>query len=179
MKNIIRTSSMVAAVLALASMGTYAQNSTTATIGLTATVAAFDNITCTQTTVDLNAGAAIVASGLTTSQAVNCFVTSNDVTPVDVTAYLPIATPLTGVTTAKPTIANTNIEWSATTGGTFAPFAALTATGLTADDGAIVATSVITGDATPVNFFLKLNVPIATPADVYSATMTVAITPHV
>lgn len=178
MKNIIRTTSMVAAVLALASMGAYAQNATSTTIGLTATVSSFDNITCTQSTVDLNNGVAIVASGLTTGHAVNCFVTSNDVTAVDVTAYLPITSPLTGTTTPANTIANTNIQWSATAGGTFAPFAPLTGD-LVADDGAIVATSVAQGDATAVNFFLKLNVPTATPADTYNATMTVAITPHV
>jgi hypothetical protein len=179
MKDIIRIPFTAAAVLALASMGAYAQNATSTTIGLTATVSSFDNITCTQSTVDLNNGVAIVASGLTTGHAVNCFVTSNDVTAVDVTAYLPITSPLTGTTTPANTIANTNIQWSATAGGTFAPFAALTATGLTADDGAIVASSVLQGDATAVDFFLKLNVPIATPADTYSATMTVAITPHV
>jgi hypothetical protein len=167
---------MVAAVLALASMGAYAATSTT--IGLTATISSFDNITCTQTTVDLNAGTAIVASGLTTAQAINCFVTSNDVAAIDVTAYLPIASPLTGVT-ATNTIANSNIEWSAAAGGTYAPFAALTGAGLTADDGAIVASGVTAGDLTPVNFFLKLNVPAAKLADTYSATMTVAITPTV
>ena len=178
MKNTIRTSLMAAAVLALASMGAYAQNVTSVNIGLTATVSSFDNISCTQTTLDLNNKVAIVASGLTTAQAVNCFVTSNDITPIDVTVYLPTASPLVGVTTGLPTIANTNIEWSAATGGTYASFATLTATGLTADDGAIVAQSVAIANGTPVNFFLKLNVPIAQAADVYSATLTVAITPH-
>jgi hypothetical protein len=177
MKNMIKASFLTTAILALASAGAYAANSTTATIGLTATVSSFDNITCTQTTLDLNNSIAITASGLTTGQAVNCFVTSNDTSAIDVTAYLPIASPLTG-TTATNTIPNTDIEWSATSGGTYAPFAALTTTGLTADDGAIVASSVATGDSTAVNFYLKLNVPAGQLADTYSATMTVAITPH-
>jgi hypothetical protein len=175
MKNTIRTSLMAAAVLALASMGAYAQNHSTTTLGLTATVSSFDNITCTQSTVDLNAGAAITASGLTTGHAVNCSVTSNDIAPIDVTVSIPTANPLTGVTTALPTLANTLIEWSPTSGGTYAYFASL----VTGSDGAIVAKSITIGDATPVDFYLKLNVPAATPADVYSATLTVAITPHV
>ena len=160
MKNTIRTSLMAAAVLALASMGAYAQNHSTTTLGLTATVSSFDNIT---------------ASGLTTGHAVNCSVTSNDIAPIDVTVSIPTANPLTGVTTALPTLANTLIEWSPTSGGTYAYFASL----VTGSDGAIVAKSITIGDATPVDFYLKLNVPAATPADVYSATLTVAITPHV
>jgi hypothetical protein len=171
---------MVATVLALASVGAYAQtNVKSVTIGLTATVSSFDNIGCTQTTVDLNAGTAITASGLTTAQAVNCLVTSNDITAIDVTVYLPHANPLAGVTAGLPTIANSNIEWSAAAGGTYVAFAALTGTDLTANDGAIVAQSVAIANNTAVNFFLKLNVPVAQAADVYSGTLTVAITPHV
>jgi hypothetical protein len=66
MKNSIRTSIMVASVLALASMGAYAAKLIRLLlIGITATVSSFDNIACTQTTVDLNGGAGITASGPT------------------------------------------------------------------------------------------------------------------
>jgi hypothetical protein len=176
MKNMIKASFLTTAILALASTGAYAANSTSTTIGLTATVSSFDNISCTQTTLDLNGGTAITASGLSTAQAVNCFVTSNDTSAIDVTAYLPNTSPLTGVT-ATNTIPNTDIEWSATSGGTYAAFAPLSGD-LSTDDGAIVASSITIGDNTPVNFYLKLNVPAAQYADTYSATMTVAITPN-
>jgi hypothetical protein len=179
MRNTIKTSVLAITFLALASVGAFAaDNKTSTTIGLSATVSSFDNISCTQTTVDLNGGTAITASGLTAAQAINCFVTTNDTAAMDVTAYLPTASPLKGAT-ATNTIPNTAIQWSATSGGTYTPFATLTASGLTADDGAIVASSVTLGDLTPVNFYLKLAVPAHQLADTYSATMTVAITPHV
>jgi hypothetical protein len=178
MRNTIKTSVLAITFLALASVGAFAAgNSSTASIGLKATVSSFDNITCTQTTLDFNAGADITASGLTPAQPITCSVTTNDTAAMDVTAYLPIGSPLPGVTTSN-TIANSNIKWSATTGGTYAPFSALTGD-LSVNDGAIVASSVTLGDATPVSFFLKLAVPAGQHADVYSATMTVAITPHV
>jgi hypothetical protein len=177
MKNSIRTSIMVASVLALASMGAYAANSSTTTIGITATVSSFDNIACTQTTVDLNGGVGITASGPTAAQAVNCTVTSNDVAAMDVTAYLPHLTPLTGSGSSSNKLANTLIGWNADGSSTFAQFAALSGT-LSADDGAIVATSVTLGDSVGVDFYLNLSVPVNTKADSYSATLTVAITPH-
>jgi hypothetical protein len=178
MKSTIKASFLTSAILALTSVGAYAANSSTATIGLTATVSSFDNITCTQSTLDLNGGTSITASGLTTGQAVTCSVTSNDTSAIDVTAYVPNTSPLTGTTSSSNTIPNTDIEWSATSGGTYTPFAALTGTGLTADDGAIVASSITIGNNTAVNFYLALNVPAAQPADTYNAVLTVAITPH-
>jgi hypothetical protein len=174
MKNMIRVSTMVAAVLALASVGAYANSSTT-NIGLSATVSSFDNITCTQSTGGINFGSSITTSGLTSAQAVNCSVTSNDTSAIDVTAYVPHAAPLAD--TGTDTIANTNIQWSATSGGTYASFAALSGS-LSTDDGAVVAQSVTIGYSTAVDFYLKLNVPAAQPAGDYDATMTVAITPH-
>jgi hypothetical protein len=175
MRNTIKTSVLAITFLALASVGAFADaNQTSTTIGLSATVSSFDNITCTQTTVDLNGGSAITASGLTPAQPVACSVTTNDTSTMSVTAYIPTGTLLTGVTTSN-TIANTAIQWSATSGGTFAAFAPLTGLG----DGAVVKSSVAVGDATPVSFYLQLAVPAGQHADTYSATMTVAITPHV
>lgn len=174
MKNLIKVSTLVAVVLALSGVGAYAQNSTTATIGLSATVSSFDNITCTQSSGGINFGSSITQSGLTAAQAVNCSVTSNDTSAIDVTAYVPDAAPLTS---GSDTIPNSDISWSATSGGTYASFAALSGS-LSGNDGAIVASSVTIGDNTGVDFYLKLNVPAAQPAGDYSATMTVAITPH-
>jgi hypothetical protein len=177
MRNTIKTSVLAIGFLALASVGAFATgNSSTTTIGLTATVSSFDNITCTQSTVDLNGGTAITASGLTPAQAVNCSVTTNDAAAMDVTAYLPHASPLTG-TTSSNTIANSAIQWSQSSTSGFAAFAPLTGS-LSTYDGAIVQNSVALGDATGVSFYLKLAVPAGQHADTYSATMTVAITPH-
>ncbi len=168
---------LAAAVLALVSVGAFAApNSSTTTVGLTATVSSFDNITCTQTSVDLNNGVNITASGLTTGHVINCFVTSNDTSAIDATAYLPDASPLTG-TNPSNTIPNSDIEWSASSGGTYVALSALGGS-LSGNDGAIVATNVGTGNAIPVTFYLKLNVPAGQPADSYSATLTVAITPE-
>ncbi len=178
MKNTIKVSLLASAVFALASVGAYAQNATSVNITLTATIGSFDNITCTQTALDLNGGTTITTSGLTPGQLVNCFVTTNDTAAQDVTAYLPIADPLTG-TIAANTIPNTAIEWSTAAASGFAHFAPLTAAGLTADDGAIVASGVTVGDSTPVNFYLALDVPAGQRADTYSAILTVAITPSV
>ena len=177
MRNIVKTAFLVAGVLALTSAGAYADNSSSANIGLTATVSSFDNITCTQTGAGISFGSSITASGATAAQAVNCEVTSNDATAADVIAYLPDASPLTGTVSAT-TIPSTDISWSATSGGTYAPFAGLTQSGYDTDTGAVVQASVTQGTNTAVNFYLELNVPAATVPDTYTATMTVAIIPH-
>jgi hypothetical protein len=96
---------------------------------------------------------------------------------MDVTAYLPHLTPLTGSGSSSNKLANTLIGWNADGSSTFAQFAALSGS-LSADDGAIVATSVTLGDSVGVDFYLNLSVPVNTKADSYSATLTVAITPH-
>lgn len=180
MKNGFKAFVLTATVFALATAGAHAQNQTSTTINLTATVGSFDNISCTQTTLDLNGGVPITSGGIMTpGQAVNCIVTSNDSSPDNVTAYL--ATPLTGLNPVN-TIPSTNIEWSATDGG-FQPFTALTGSivnggaSFTGDTGAQIATAVAAGTNTPVNFFLALQVPAGQAADTYSAVMTVAITP--
>jgi hypothetical protein len=170
---------LTATVFALASAGAHAQNQTSTTIALTATVGSFDNITCTQTTVDLNGGVTITAGSiLTPGQAINCSVSSNDSIPDNVTAY--ISTPLTGTANSSDTIPGGAIEWSVTNAG-FTPFTAIsgnivggsTFTGF----GAQVATAVAAGANTPVNFFLALQVPAGQAADTYNGTLTVAITP--
>ncbi|MGD0479832.1 MAG: hypothetical protein ABSA42_06650 [Terracidiphilus sp.] len=177
MRNTIKTSVLAITFLALASVGAFADaNQTSATIGLTATVSSFDNITCTQNGlgVDLNGGTGITKSGLTaTSMAVNCSVTTNDPAAMDVTASVPHLSPLTGATSSA-TIPNTDIQWSANSTTGFAAFAPLSGS----LDGAVVASSVALGDGVGVDFYLKLAVPAGQLADTYSATMTVAITPH-
>lgn len=175
MRKICQASLLAAAVLSLVNVA-HAANTTTTTVGLSATISSFDNITCSTATVDF--GDSITVSGLTPAQEVSCSVSSNDSTAVNVTAYVPDANPLTG-TNVENTIPNSDIEWSGSSGGTYTAFAALTAgTNIPAgSDGAQVATGVTPGSDTPVNFYLKLNVPAAQLADTYSATMTVAITP--
>jgi hypothetical protein len=170
---------LTATVFALATAGAHAQNNTSTNITLTATIGSFDNITCAQSTVDLNGGAPITSGGIMTpGQPVTCLVTSNDAAPDNVTAYL--ATPMTGVNPAN-TIPSTDINWSATDGN-FTPFAALTGTtvsgtSFTGDIGAQVATAVAAGTNTAVNFFLALQVPAGQAADTYTGVMVVAITP--
>lgn len=175
MRNTLKHLTLAAAFLALATTGAFASDQTSATIGLTATVSSFDNITCVQSTLDLNGGVGIAFSGLTGGQAVNCSVSSNDDVPVNLTAYMSDGAPLTG-TNPSNTIANTNIEWSATSGGTYVPFAALSGD-LAGNTGAVVVTGVESGDSVAANFFLALNVPPTQAADTYSGTLTVAITP--
>jgi hypothetical protein len=128
--------------------------------------------------VDLNGGTGITASGPTAAQAVNCTITSNDTAAMDVTAYLPHLSPLTGSGSSSHKLANALIGWNSDGGSSFTQFAALTGD-LLADDGAVVASSVALGDTVGVDFFLNLNVPANTKADTYSAILTVAITPHV
>jgi hypothetical protein len=175
MRNLLKTGLLAAGILALTSAGAEAQNSTSANIGLSATISSFDNISCTQTSGGISFGSSITASGATAAQAVNCSVTSNDSSAVNVTAYLPTAAPLTGGTTSA-TIPSTDISWSATSGGTYVPFAVLSGS-YSADTGAVVATGVSQGTNTAVNFYLELNVPASQVPDTYTATMTVAITP--
>jgi hypothetical protein len=174
MKNGFKALVLTATVFALASAGANAQNTST-TIALTAQVGSFDNITCTQATLDLNGGTPITTGGMTPGQAVNCFVTSNDAAAINVAAYLPASNPLTGTNPAN-NIPTTDIEWSPDNAADFVPFAPLTGA-LAADIGAQVATAVAQGTNTPVNFWLSLNVPATQAADTYSAVMTVAITP--
>lgn len=177
MKNTFKFSALATAILAMASVSAFAANSTTANISLTATVSSFDNITCTQSSVDLNSSNAITASGTTASQTINCSVTTNDAVAQDVVAYLPHTSPLTSGT---DTIPNSVIE-SSPAGTTWTSFADLTSFGLTGDDGARVATSVTIGDATAISFLVRLNIPTDGSVKVgnYSGTMTVEIVAHV
>ena len=175
MKIINSASILASAVLALASVGAYAQTSTTATVQLQAMVSSFDNITCDTGIVDLNGGMPITNPGPTMPQSILCFVTSNDLAPVNITAYIPDANPLTGMN-GNFQIQNFNIS-AGPAPFDLMPFQPLTIDGLPGNDGVVVATGIPEGPDFPVNFWLQLNVPNNTPADLYTAVLTVAITP--
>lgn len=184
MKNTIKASILCSAVLALASVGVCAQDNGTAnsstTIQITAMVSSFDNIWCLQPSLDLNGYMPITQSGMTQPQILTCFVTSNDPTPMNVTAYLPDNAPLTGIN-SHATIPN-NFLYGGSNPGGLTPFQPLTVNGLTGNDGVVVASGIqqsFEGEGFPVNFFFSLNVPNGTTADLYTATLTIAITPSV
>lgn len=179
MRTICKASLLTAAMLSLVSIGRATSNQTTATIPLTATISSFDNISCSTNSLDFGVGSAITSGGLTSAQEIQCTVASNDSTAVNVTAYL--TSQLTGTTNSDNTIPSTAIEWSATSGGTYAAFAALTpGTNIPSNSvGAQIATGVAQSatQTTAVDFWLELNVPYNQPADSYTGTLTVAITP--
>lgn len=168
MSNTLQASLLTAAVLSLANI---AHASTTASVTLTATISGADSISCSSS-VDLNAGANITSTGVTTSpQTVTCSVSNNETDGVTETAYM--TTPLTS---SANTIASTNISWSATFGGTYAPFAALTSGVGNGDTGAVINTDIASGSGTAANFYLELSVPAQQAPGTYSGTMVVAIT---
>jgi hypothetical protein len=173
MKNAFKVSILAVAALAL-SAGAFAQNAST-NIQIQANVSAFDNINCLTNFVDLGGGMSITNSGQTGTQPVECNVTSNDSYPVNITAYLPTTAPLTGINPSNR-ISNYFI-WGGQS-GSMAPFQPLSG-GLTGNDGLIVASDIPHGSNVPVFFLLSLNIPTNTVADMYSATLTIAITPAI
>lgn len=152
-------------------------NQTSTTIQLTAQVSSFDNISCSQSTLDLNGGSAITQSGTTVAQPVNCSVTTNDTADQSVTVY--VSSSLIGSGDASNTIPDTAIEWGTSSSGSFTPFTSQTGGVADGKYGAVVAGDVPVGDNQPVNFYLTLDVPAGQHADTYNGTLTVAITPAV
>lgn len=180
MKNTVKASLLAVAVLALASVSAYAQLTETTqtvgaqtTIGISATVASFDSISCNPY-VDLNANSPITNPGATVAQPVFCKYATNDAFPMDVTVYLPDATPLTGFSGAI--IPNSNIL-AGPNPGSMSPLQPLS-NGLQGNDGLVVLTAITPSSGANLNFYLALNVPQFTLADTYNAILTVAITPE-
>jgi hypothetical protein len=179
MNNAIKASILASAVLAFASIGAYAQppsNSTTATVQLQATVSSWDNITC-QPTVDLGGGMPIANQGPTTPQPVSCNVTSNDINPISLTAYILDSAPLTGIN-AHFQISNFQVS-AGPSPFSLMSFQPILVNGLSGNDGVVVQNFVPQGLNMNSTFFMSLFVPFNTPADTYQAILTVAITPNV
>lgn len=179
MKNTIKFSLMTVAALAVMGWGTYshAQALVSSAIAISATIPTTDNITCTTASIDFGT---TVVDGTSPTGTVACTVSSNDTYGVEMSVYVPGTNALTGVV-ATNVIPATDLLAGASAGSVAALSnvytGSTTRTGSFGEDIAALGTG-----GTPIvdaaeTVYLQLNVPATQPADTYTGTLFVLITP--
>jgi hypothetical protein len=173
----------ISAVLVLANIAAYGANSTSSTISMSATVPSTDNLTCTGS----GAFSTVTHGTPVTLAPISCSVTDNDANGVTMTVWVASGNAMTGSGTNAIAASALAVYTTGTTTGQTnlaTQYTALSSTGWTGLasnpsgyglDVATFANSDATYSSVPLN--VQLTLPANTPADSYTGTLNITITP--